>query len=157
MTVNLTHEQVKHAIEQTSSLSAAANVLNVNYQTLRKIAKKFNLFVTNQGGKGNQVKNWDEVPFHELRIQRRKDRVLCEALFQCEICTFSKRRKSGKSVIQIDHIDGDHDNWARENLRALCPNCHATESEHFMFYERTHTEESVRKTLKTKGLRRRVK
>ena len=32
---------------------------------------------------------------------------------------------TGKWVIELDHIDGDHKNSAPSNFRLLCPNCHA--------------------------------
>lgn len=28
-------------------------------------------------------------------------------------------------ALEIDHIDGDNQNNARENLEAVCPNCHS--------------------------------
>jgi 5-methylcytosine-specific restriction endonuclease McrA len=32
----------------------------------------------------------------------------------------------GKPVpLELDHIDGDPENNVRENLRLICPNCHA--------------------------------
>lgn len=44
----------------------------------------------------------------------------------CEECGFNKVRPSdGKSILQVDHIDGDCSNSRVENLRLLCPNCHA--------------------------------
>jgi len=29
-------------------------------------------------------------------------------------------------ALELDHIDGDTHNNTKENLRFLCPNCHAT-------------------------------
>lgn len=44
----------------------------------------------------------------------------------CVLCGFSGYNEfSKKSILQIDHIDGDAGNSRPENLRPLCPNCHA--------------------------------
>lgn len=63
--------------------------------------------------------------FNELiDIQARKRRILKQRGHRCECCGNSKWM--GKAIpIQIDHIDGNRDNNEDENLRLLCPNCHA--------------------------------
>jgi hypothetical protein len=43
---------------------------------------------------------------------------------QCEVCGVSEW--NGKPVpLEVDHIDGDHKNNTLDNLRRICPNCHA--------------------------------
>lgn len=62
-----------------------------------------------------------------------REYVLEQAGYQCEAidertgvrCTENRRRSNGSTVLQVDHIDGDWQNCVRENLRALCPTCHA--------------------------------
>ncbi len=43
----------------------------------------------------------------------------------CTQCGYDTRRDDGTSILQIDHVDGDSSNNAFDNLRVLCPNCHA--------------------------------
>lgn len=43
----------------------------------------------------------------------------------CELCGFDKKCPDGSSIIQMDHIDGNYMNNHLDNLRLLCPNCHA--------------------------------
>jgi hypothetical protein len=45
---------------------------------------------------------------------------------QCILCAWAKRRQiDGRIPLTWDHIDGDCTNNRRENVRLLCPNCHA--------------------------------
>lgn len=37
----------------------------------------------------------------------------------------NKNPFTGKWVIDLDHVDGDHKNYSPTNFRLLCPNCHA--------------------------------
>jgi len=44
----------------------------------------------------------------------------------CSECGWAKRHLlTGRIPLTIDHIDGDVSNNRPENLRLLCPNCHA--------------------------------
>lgn len=46
--------------------------------------------------------------------------------FSCEKCGCNLiNPKSGNSILEIHHIDGDYSNNKEENLQLLCPNCHA--------------------------------
>ena len=48
---------------------------------------------------------------------------------KCSLCKWSKKHpKTGRVPIEIDHIDGDSNNNLENNLRLLCPNCHALTS-----------------------------
>jgi len=45
---------------------------------------------------------------------------------KCQNCGFDKVHPlSKKSILQIDHINGDWEDNREENLQVLCPNCHA--------------------------------
>lgn len=54
-----------------------------------------------------------------------------EFLFQihgekCVGCNFSgKNPITNRSILHVDHINGDHANSTISNVRLLCPNCHA--------------------------------
>lgn len=45
----------------------------------------------------------------------------------CEMdgCDESRTRKDGSSILQVDHIDGNWRNNRPENVRLICPSCHA--------------------------------
>jgi hypothetical protein len=55
----------------------------------------------------------------------RRQYLLRRANFKCSKCGFDKRRPCGTTILEIDHIDGNHQNNSITNLQVLCPNCHA--------------------------------
>lgn len=49
----------------------------------------------------------------------------------CEVCGWDGRHPVDNAVLtEIDHIDGDAENCCENNLRILCPNCHASTPTH---------------------------
>lgn len=61
----------------------------------------------------------------EAKYDRMRRRILIEERgWRCEVCGLSEWL-GRKIPIELDHIDGDADNNTAENLRLICPNCHA--------------------------------
>lgn len=82
------------------------------------------------------------VQFDSLKKDlSRKRRLLNELGCKCQICNLDSWNNQ-KIPIELDHIDGNPDNNVRENLRLLCPNCHAQQP--------THAGANVKKFSKTK-------
>lgn len=50
---------------------------------------------------------------------------------KCECCGWDKVHPvDGRNLVEIDHIDGNAENCRPENLKILCPNCHAMTPTH---------------------------
>lgn len=45
--------------------------------------------------------------------------------YECAICHNNGQWNNQKLILQLDHIDGIHNNNSLDNLRFLCPNCHS--------------------------------
>ena len=52
--------------------------------------------------------------------------------FRCEVCGYEGYNlKTGNTILQIHHIDGNSKNNSPDNLQVICPNCHA-KTENYM-------------------------
>ena len=48
---------------------------------------------------------------------------------KCALCGWDKKNPvTGKCPLEVEHIDGNHENNKEENLTLLCPNCHSLTS-----------------------------
>jgi 5-methylcytosine-specific restriction endonuclease McrA len=95
-------------------------------------------------------KKYNDLTFEKKHLARKKREILEEQGGKCLICGLSKWM--GKEIsLELDHIDGDHDNNKRENFRVLCPNCHSQTS---TFKGRgkkngpSHSEQEIIETIK---------
>ncbi len=60
---------------------------------------------------------------HKLKLKLIKDGIKNH---QCEKC-LREDWLDGKIPLELHHVDGDHYNNNLDNLKLLCPNCHALE------------------------------
>jgi Zn finger protein HypA/HybF involved in hydrogenase expression len=55
---------------------------------------------------------------------------------QCSVCGWAEVNPfHGNTPLEIDHIDGNWQNYKYENFRVLCPNCHAL-TQHYKVYNK---------------------
>jgi Zn finger protein HypA/HybF involved in hydrogenase expression len=59
---------------------------------------------------------------NEMRVRILKEKLLP---YRCEVCGLEGSWQNRPLTLQIDHKNGDHSDNRLENLRFLCPNCHA--------------------------------
>jgi hypothetical protein len=132
------HQFEKRFIEiciASLSMNQAAILLKMNYKTVREHAKRLGCFKANQSGKGlaKPVKN-GVIPIvdifagkHQtLQSHKLKLRLIKEGLKEpkCEQCNL--HQWMGVPIpLELHHCDGNRFNNGLENLKLLCPNCHA--------------------------------
>lgn len=69
-------------------------------------------------------KKYDALTFDELSLEKKRERVIEEQNGCCADCGLSEW-KGNPITLELDHKDGINDNNTRENLWAICPNCHS--------------------------------
>lgn len=95
-----------------------------NYGLLKKNIEKFEIDTSHMLHKliftGTEIKQLDEL----RKPESIKKRIVSERGHVCESCLLYLWM--GKQIsLELEHIDGNRQNNARENLKLLCPNCHS--------------------------------
>jgi hypothetical protein len=130
----VSYDDVRNACSSHLAMTDAAKSVNVPYKTFIRIAKKLGCFKSNIGGKGKTKKSAKKILLSEIlsgnhpSYQTNKIRIrLIEEGYKeekCELCNLTEWNNK-KIPLELDHIDGNNSNHLLENLRILCPNCHA--------------------------------
>lgn len=104
-----------------------------NYGTLKRLAEEFGLDLPDGSGTGHATQRVLR-PLEEILVesstytnnQHLKNRVLNAGLLLNRCFCGQGPEWNGKSLtLQLDHINGIHNDNRIENLRIICPNCHA--------------------------------
>jgi Zn finger protein HypA/HybF involved in hydrogenase expression len=136
-----TVEEFKSAVEGSFSIAQALVKLGLapkggNYRVFKKFEKLYNVDTSHFTGQGHlkgKTHNFNTVPLSEILVKnyeyssnKLRKRLIIEGIkeHRCECCGLNEWL--GESIpLELDHIDGDHYNNMLENLKILCPNCHA--------------------------------
>ena len=62
-----------------------------------------------------------------MSFERLRKRVILEQKNKCKCCGIDKWNNE-PITLELEHIDGNHHNNERNNLKAICPNCHSQTS-----------------------------
>jgi Zn finger protein HypA/HybF involved in hydrogenase expression len=136
-----TEEQLIEAVKTSFSYRQVLVKLGVepyggNYSVLKNNIRKLNIDVSHMTGQGHlkgKNHNYNTRPIAELLVEnsiyqsfKLKNRLLKEGLkeHKCEMCGITEWM-SKPTPLELDHMNGNNKDNRLENLRVICPNCHA--------------------------------
>lgn len=137
---NYTDEDFARAVEESGSLRQVLSKLGLkeaggNYECAKERIKKLNLNISHFHGQAwNKGRKFPKrQPIESYLVEEKlvnshtlKKRLISEGIktHQCEDCGIT--HWNGKiTPIELDHVNGNRYDNRLENLRVLCPNCHA--------------------------------
>jgi Zn finger protein HypA/HybF involved in hydrogenase expression len=136
-----TIEEFKKAVQGSYSIAQALTKLGVsprggNYRVFKKFENLYAVDTSHFTGQGHlkgKTHNFNTIPLSEILVKdyeyssnKLRKRLISEGIkeYKCECCGL-KEWLGDPIPLELDHIDGDHYNNTLENLKILCPNCHA--------------------------------
>jgi len=129
---------IEKAVKDSKSMREAASKTKLHFNTFKKYAIELGLYNPNQAGKGVS-KNMPKIPLKDIldgkhpeyQTYKLAKRLIEEGIksHKCEKCNMISWNNQ-LIPLELDHIDGNPYNHKSNNLRLLCPNCHAQTSTH---------------------------
>lgn len=131
---SINQKEFVEVCENSLSMAQASARLGLHFNTFKRYALMFGCYNINPSGKGMKKKGKPKIILDEIiagnhpefQTFKLKNRLLKDGLFEniCSCCGISDWMNKPLNM-ELDHIDGNRTNHKLENLRMLCPNCHA--------------------------------
>lgn len=111
-----------------------------NVQVLKKKIKEYNIDISHFIGQGwaknlkgviakSEKYNIEDIFIENSPVSQKVMRNYLKRHnlipYKCETCGCTGEWQGGYISLEVDHINGDNTDHRLENLRYLCPNCHA--------------------------------
>ncbi len=137
---NYTPEELRSAVANSTSCRQVLIKLGLspkggNYGTFKRNVEKLGLDTSHFLGQGHNrgKKAVNQRPIEDylenkayIRSSKLRERLIREGYFERQCSSCRGKIWLGKAMpLELDHINGDPVNNGLENLRLLCPNCHA--------------------------------
>lgn len=140
---NYTEDEFKAAVAKSYSVASTLRELNLvaaggNYRSFHRLVAKYNVdtsHFTGQGWNRGQVhgtkypleeylSNKRTISSHTLRLRLIKEGIFEQKCYSCNLTEWL-----GQPIaLELEHINGVHEDNTLNNLTLLCPNCHAQTS-----------------------------
>ena len=137
----ISDDQYREAVRQSHSIAGALRLLGVvpeggNYRVLHRAIKRLDIDTSHFAGQAwsrgvtvaPRVRPIEDYLSNEYPIQsdRLRRRLINEGVLErrCSCCKLDIWM-GHRIPLELDHIDGNHQNNALKNVRLLCPNCHS--------------------------------
>jgi len=135
-----TKEQLIEAVTNSVSIRQALQQLGVsayggNYRVIKGYIEKLSLSTSHMLGKarnkGQKLPNKRPIEDYlsnskYIQSNKLRKRLLRDKIFEHKCSSCNSSSWLGKPIpLELDHKNGNHKDNSLDNLRLLCPNCHA--------------------------------